>query len=74
VIFVGGLVALIGGAVTALSLPALGIVRSVLGFVAMGVGAGLSVSGRAGNGHPCTASAPTFGVSAALSHAKYFSR
>ena len=74
VVFVGGLVALIGGAVTALSLPAVGIVLSVLGFVAMGVGAGLYVSGRAGNGHPCTASAPTFGVSAALSHAKYFSR
>ena len=50
VIFVGGLVALSGGAVTALSLPAVGIVLSVLGFVAMGVGAGLYVSGRAGKG------------------------
>ena len=55
VVFVGGLVALIGGAVTALSLPAVGIVLSVLGFVAMGVGAGLYVSGRAGNGHPAAA-------------------
>jgi hypothetical protein len=55
VIVMGGLVALIGGAVTALSLPAVGIVLSVLGFVAMGVGAGLYVSGRAGNGHPAAA-------------------
>ncbi len=51
-IFVGGVVAPIGGAVTAVSLPAVGIMLSVLGFVAMGVGTGLSVSGRAGNGHP----------------------
>ena len=55
VIFVGGLVALIGGAVTALSLPAVGIVLSVLGFVAMGVGTELYFSGRPGNGHPAAA-------------------
>jgi hypothetical protein len=52
VIFVGGVVAPIGGAVTGMSLPAVGIVLSVLGFVAMGVGTGLYVSGRAGNVHP----------------------
>ena len=44
--FVGGLVAL-GGAVTALSLPVLGVVISVTGFVAMGVGVGLFMSGSA---------------------------
>ena len=44
--FVGGLVAL-GGAVTALSLPVLGVVISVVGFVAMGVGVGLFMSGSA---------------------------
>ena len=46
VIFVGGLVALLGGVVTALSVPALGVVISVVGFAAMGVGAGLLMSRR----------------------------
>lgn len=49
-IFVGGLVARIGGAVTALSLPAVGMVLSVLGFAAMGVGAGLYVAGSGRRG------------------------
>jgi hypothetical protein len=46
VVFVGGLVGLLGGMVTALSLPLLGVVISVVGFVAMGVGLWLPVSGR----------------------------
>ncbi len=54
-IFVGGLVALMGGAVAALSLPLRGVVMSVLGFVAMGVGAGLYVSGRARTRPPAEA-------------------
>jgi len=52
VTFVGGLVALLGGAVTALSVPLLGVVISVVGFVAMGVGAGLFLSGRPQARHP----------------------
>jgi hypothetical protein len=52
VTFVVGLVALLGGAVTALSLPLLGVVISVAGFVAMGVGAGLFLSGRPRTRHP----------------------
>jgi len=52
VTFVGGLVALSGGAVTALSVPLLGVVISVVGFVAMGVGAGLFLSGRPQARHP----------------------
>jgi Protein of unknown function (DUF3040) len=35
-VLVGGLVGLMGGMVTALSLPLLGVVISVVGFVAMG--------------------------------------
>ena len=55
VIFVVGLVGLLGGAVTALSLPVLGVVISVVGFVAMGVGAGLLMSGRPRTRHPAGA-------------------
>ena len=57
-IFVGGLVALVAGAVAAQSLPIIGVVVSVLGFVAMFGGAGSFVAGRrrsrqvaAGTGH-----------------------
>lgn len=57
-IFVGGLVALVAGAVAAQGLPIIGVVVSVLGFVAMFGGAGLFVAGRrrsrqvvAGPGH-----------------------
>ena len=53
--FVVGLVALLGGAVTALSLPVLGVVISVVGFVAMGVGAGLLMSVRPRTRHPAGA-------------------
>jgi len=45
VVFGGGLVALVSGAVAAVSLPALGVVMSVLGFAAMVGGAGLFFSG-----------------------------
>jgi hypothetical protein len=55
VVFVGGLVGLMGGMVTALSLPLLGVMISVVGFAAMGVGAWLLVSGRSGPGHPAGA-------------------
>ena len=55
VTFVVGLVALLGGAVTALSLPVLGVVISVVGFVAMGVGAGLLMSVRPRTRHPAGA-------------------
>jgi hypothetical protein len=55
VIFVGGLVALLGGVVAALSVPVLGVVISVVGFVAMGVGAGLLMSGRPRTQHPAGA-------------------
>ena len=54
-IFVVGLVALLGGAVTALGLPVLGVVISVVGFVAMGAGAGLLTSGRSRTRHPAGA-------------------
>ena len=40
-----------GGVVTELSLPLVGVVISVVGFVAMGFGAWLLVSGRPGHGH-----------------------
>ena len=46
VTFTGGLVALVAGAVTAQNLPVIGVVVSVLGFVAMFGGAGLFVAGR----------------------------
>ena len=52
VTFAGGLVALLGGAVTALSVPLLGVVISVVGFVAMGVGAWLLISGQHRTRHP----------------------
>ena len=52
VVFVAGLVGLIGGVVAALSLPLLGVVISVVGFVAMGAGTWLLVSGRSGPGRP----------------------
>ena len=45
VVFAGGLGALVAGAVTAGSLPALGVAMSVLGFAAMVGGAGLFFSG-----------------------------
>jgi hypothetical protein len=45
-IFVGGLVALVAGAVATQSLPIVGVAVSVLGFVAMFGGAGLFVAGR----------------------------
>jgi hypothetical protein len=51
-VFVGGLIGLMGGVVAALSLPLLGVVISVVGFVAMGIGCWLLVSGRSGPGHP----------------------
>ena len=58
VTFTGGLVALVAGAVTAQNLPVIGVVVSVLGFVAMFGGAGSFVAGRrrsrqvaAGTGH-----------------------
>jgi hypothetical protein len=55
VVLMGGLVGLMGGVVTALSLPLLGVVISVVGFVGMGAGAWLLVSGRSGPGHPAGA-------------------
>jgi Protein of unknown function (DUF3040) len=61
-----GVVRHLGRVIAVLSLPAVGIVLSVLGFVAMGVGAGLYVSGRAGDGHPAAAR-PGAGYPAALS-------
>ena len=41
VVFVGGLVGLLGGVVVALNLPLVGVVISVVGFMAMGAGVGL---------------------------------
>ncbi|HEY5846617.1 MAG TPA: DUF3040 domain-containing protein [Microlunatus sp.] len=45
-VLVVGLLGLMGGVVTALGLPLVGVVISVVGLVAMGVGAWLLVSGR----------------------------
>ena len=50
-VLVAGLVGLMGGVVTALSLPLLGVGISVVGFVAMGVGTWLLVAGRSGPVH-----------------------
>lgn len=49
-VFVVGLLVLVGGAVLAQDLPLIGVTVSVLGFVVMVVGAGPFVSGRHGHG------------------------
>jgi hypothetical protein len=51
-VFVGGLVGLTSGVIIALNLPLVGVVVSVAGFVAMGVGAGFLIPGRSGPGRP----------------------
>ena len=55
VVFVGGLVGLLGGVVVALNLPLVGVVISVVGFMAMGAGVGLLVSSHSPGAHPAGA-------------------
>jgi hypothetical protein len=55
VVFSGGLVGLVAGAVTAGSLPVVGVVMSVLGFAAMVGGAGLFFSGPVDAGRAAAA-------------------